>query len=247
MRHEVLVRDPPWCDGRASPKESAFRPSRDRAPSLDAVYNGIRIHRAHGLDIGKDALELAQSLHAFEDIRVQLQKSFGPIHLHHRCTPRILQTARVSPASRRPPRTVCPTTLLRLRSHVCLDCHAALALRSAVRPDRVASHCRWNDECLCVMYNQRWENPARTLDNRFLALTQIQNVNRAIRAMRHRPHKPVSARLNELSFVQSSSFFLPALSLGDRSNGVNQLFLNPWRRAIPLNVSNAMLQVDWTR
>src|SRR5215468_862235 len=114
-------------------------------------------------------------------------------------------------------------------------------------PNRVTSRSRRNDECFGVMDHQWRKFPNRALHNRFLALAQIQNIDAAIRAMRYGPRKPVPARLDELAFVQASSFFPPALSFGDWSYGVNQLFLHPCGGAFPLNASNAVLQVDWTR
>ena len=94
------------------------------------------------------------------------------------------------------------------------------------------------------MNDQRRETRRGTFHDHFFALTQIQDVDSAVHIVRHPLSKPVATCFNEFPLVQTGSLLAPSISLLNRSDPVYKVLLHPTSRPIPLNVVDAMLQVN---
>ena len=88
---------------------------------------------------------------------------------------------------------------------------------------------------------------AGTFDDRLLAFDEIQNIHAAVRIMRHGLREPMAPGLDEFALVQAGALLAPAVAAGDRFDAVDQIVLRPFGRAVPLDIGEAMFEMDRPR
>jgi hypothetical protein len=97
------------------------------------------------------------------------------------------------------------------------------------------------------MNYERLKRIIRTLNNRFFALDEVQDIDTASRVVRHGTSEPMTAGFDELSFVQPGLLLSPAISLSYGFHAVHQVLPHPVFRSIPLNVGERMIEMDRPR
>ena len=97
------------------------------------------------------------------------------------------------------------------------------------------------------MHGQRWKRIGGAFHNCGVSFNQVEHVHVASCVVMHRDTKPVTARLNKFERMQAGAFFAPAFSRGYGHLLVDKMFAHPLGGAVPLDVLEAMLQIDRTR
>src|SRR6516162_8634438 len=94
------------------------------------------------------------------------------------------------------------------------------------------------------MHGKRRNRVRLALHDGRISLDEIQDVEVSVGVMTHRRGEPVAARFNEFQGMETSSFFPPAFASGYWRLPVNQVVPHPVGGSIPLDVFEAMLQMD---
>ena len=117
----------------------------------------------------------------------------------------------------------------------------------AVRADSVWADCGGNDEHFGGMDHERRKRLRRTFHNRFRAFHQVQNIDRAVRVVRHNRREPVATRFNELQSVRPGAPLAPARAGAQRLHAVDQI--GPRRVCVMLLAQGCppVAQVDGAR
>lgn len=129
-------------------------------------------------------------------------------------------------------------------SNKSFDRRALFALVGAARADGIRTDCGWDDESLSIVHNEGRESFRRAFDSRLFALDEIEHVDSAARIVGNRARKPMPASLDKLQFVKSGALLTPAIAFAERFKAIDQLLLYPFRRAIPLNIGCAVLDIN---
>ena len=94
------------------------------------------------------------------------------------------------------------------------------------------------------MNHKRFERIAGAVDDSFLALDKIENIDCVSCFMKRRTRKPVSTSLNELQLVKSGALFAPSLAFGNLFYLIDQIFPDPVRIAIPSNIDQPAVDMN---
>src|SRR6185437_6435733 len=94
---------------------------------------------------------------------------------------------------------------------------------------------------------ERLEGPGGAFNNCALAFDEVEDVDGAARVVRHDSGEPVAARLDEFKRVQAGALLAPAVAGGNGLDLVDERAAHPVRRAVPLDIGRAMLQMNGAR
>src|SRR5271163_785515 len=137
--------------------------------------------------------------------------------------------------------------ILSVRAHVGFDRGALLSFRRTIWANDIVAGGSRNNKSFRVMDDQWWKLAGRALHHSFAAFAKIQNVHPAIGRVLNWRGEPMTPCLNKFTFVKPSALFPPARALGNRGNSIDQIFLNPSRCPVPLDVAKAMMEVNRSR
>lgn len=97
------------------------------------------------------------------------------------------------------------------------------------------------------MDNKRFERVGRAHDNSLFTLDKVENIDGVSSFVRRRTRKPVSAGFDKIRVVKSGAFFSPSGAFCDLFYLIDQVSPDPIGVAIPDDVYQPMVEMNWPR
>lgn len=132
-------------------------------------------------------------------------------------------------------------------SHERLNGPAFFPFGLAERTDGVVSSRGRNNKSLRIVNDERIEGASRAFDHCFSSLYKVEDIDAARSSMWHGTRKPMATGLDKLAFVESGLLLSPSGARTEGRDLIYEVMTHPVCRAIPLDISRPVIEVNWPR